>query len=218
MASESGAGAQIERTIVVFAAIVVSSIGMGAAFGQEPGKLTVEVGGCDALKSPAERLACYEAAVEAAKKSQARTTATVPEPAAGGAPPQTEPAARGVEQAADAPAAQSGATPQSAQSAPNTVALAGHDAAPATATERKPRRADRDPGIEISATVAALQETVPNAFLITLDNGQVWRQVRPSAYSLRSGDKVRLYSTHWGSSYRLEADRAPGFIQVERVK
>jgi hypothetical protein len=34
---------------------------------------------------------------------------------------------------------------------------------------------------------------------------------------LRSGYRVRLYSTGWGPSYRLEADKVPGFIQVERV-
>ena len=71
---------------------------------------------------------------------------------------------------------------------------------------------------EVFATVTELRETLPNNYLITLDNGQVWRQNRPKWYPLQPGYKVRLYPSRWGSSYRLAAEELNSFIQVERVR
>ena len=71
---------------------------------------------------------------------------------------------------------------------------------------------------EIVATITALRERGPNAYLITLDNGQMWDQVRPEWYPLRPGQQVRLYPTNWGSSYRLSAIEHGGFIQVTQVR
>ena len=71
---------------------------------------------------------------------------------------------------------------------------------------------------EIIATIAALRERQPNAWLITLDNGQMWDQVRPQWYPLRRGQRVRLYPTNWGSSYRLSEFTQGGYIQVQRVR
>jgi hypothetical protein len=71
---------------------------------------------------------------------------------------------------------------------------------------------------EFVGTVTALRETVPNSFVITLDNGQVWRQMRPKWYPLRPGQRVRIYSTNWGNAFRLTAEELNSFIQVERVR
>ena len=71
---------------------------------------------------------------------------------------------------------------------------------------------------EIRATITALRERGPNAWLITLDNGQMWDQVRPQWYPLRPGQQVRLYPTNWGSSYRLSALERGGYIQVTQVR
>lgn len=70
---------------------------------------------------------------------------------------------------------------------------------------------------EIEAVVTALRETVPNSWLITLDNGQVWRQTVPKNYELRQGSPVRIYYSRW-RAYRLTNDTLKGFIQVERVR
>ena len=67
------------------------------------------------------------------------------------------------------------------------------------------------------ARVAELRETVPNAYLITLDNGQVWRQTVPKASALRPGDEVRVYYSKW-RTYRLTNAQLRSFIQVERVR
>ena len=70
---------------------------------------------------------------------------------------------------------------------------------------------------DIHAKVAELRETVPNAYLITLDNGQVWRQTVPENYPLRVGSDVRIYFSKW-RAYRLTNAQARGYIQVERVR
>jgi hypothetical protein len=70
---------------------------------------------------------------------------------------------------------------------------------------------------EIQARIAELRETVPNAYLVTLDNGQVWRQTVPKQYPLQAGHPVRIYYSRW-RSYRLTNDTLKGFIQVERVR
>ena len=77
---------------------------------------------------------------------------------------------------------------------------------------------DLDPaGQEIQARVTDLRETVPHAYLITLDNGQVWRQTVPKNYGLREGIPVRIYYSKW-RAYRLTNEQLKSFIQVERVR
>ena len=80
------------------------------------------------------------------------------------------------------------------------------------------QQGDPEPEVqEIEARVTDLRETVPHAYLITLDNGQVWRQTVPKAYGLREGIPVRIYYSRW-RAYRLTNDQLKSFIQVERVR
>ena len=77
---------------------------------------------------------------------------------------------------------------------------------------------DGEPAVqEIEARITGLRETVPNSYLITLDNGQVWRQTVPKMYALREGVPVRIYYSRW-RTYRLTNDQLKSFIQVERVR
>ena len=87
----------------------------------------------------------------------------------------------------------------------------------------EPRRAQSDQPAqpeqqEFFGTITAVQERMPNAYVITLDNGQVWQQVQPEMYLLRPGIEVRIYPTRWGESYRLSAKGAGRYIQVRRVQ
>jgi hypothetical protein len=104
-------------------------------------------------------------------------------------------------------------------------------ATPADASERpasapdartdSPRRTTTDTPADspdIVAKIAGLRETVPNSYLITLDNGQVWRQIRPKWVPLRIGHEVRIYSTTWGAAFRLSIEGLSGYLQVERVR
>jgi len=67
-------------------------------------------------------------------------------------------------------------------------------------------------------SIAALRERIPYRYLITLDTGQVWEQALNERFPLRVGQRVRIYSTRWGSHYRLEVEGLNGFIQVDLVQ
>jgi hypothetical protein len=163
--------------------------------------LTVEVGECVELATPEERLACFEAQVEAARQQRSG-----PEGRRAAEPRAVPPAAEPQVEAARVPERNSAAEER------------------AEPRERRTRREERGPRggdpeqAEVVAKIAALRETVPNQYLITLDNGQVWRQTRPTAYALREGADVRLYSTQWGDSFRLTIPERGGYVQVERVR
>jgi len=152
------------------AAVVASAAAIGLASAQAPGPaVSVDVSECVKLTTPEERLACFEAQVEAAK-------------APGAAP---------------APAATA-----SRSSEPAEFGTGG----------------DQEPAVqEIEARITDLRETVPHAYVITLDNGQVWRQTVPKMYGLREGIPVRIYYSRW-RAYRLTNEQLKSFIQVERVR
>jgi hypothetical protein len=129
--------------------------------------------------------------------------------------------------AATAPAATSTAPPPpgAGNAAPATTAIAV-PAASSTVPENfgfreraeEPESGDAPAPPEVRAKVAEVRETVPDAFLITLDNGQVWRQTRPDPYlRLRVGQDVRIYFSRW-RAYRLDSSQMRGFLQVERVR
>jgi hypothetical protein len=81
----------------------------------------------------------------------------------------------------------------------------------------EPARTNPQPE-EIVSTITELKETRPNVYTITLENGQIWRQVGSKRYPLRIGFEVRIYESRWQSSYRLSAVATNGFIQVERIR
>jgi hypothetical protein len=78
-------------------------------------------------------------------------------------------------------------------------------------------REDEEGRAELVDTVASIEQLGPKMMLVTLESGQQWRQMLTKRYPLRVGDEVRIYSTRWGSSYRLSADRLDGYVQVKRV-
>ena len=81
-----------------------------------------------------------------------------------------------------------------------------------------PQNAADAPANEWVGTITSLKLRAPNLYLVTLDSGQVWSQQVAERYSLRVGQRVRVYESKWGSSKRLEADGVKGFIQVELVR
>jgi len=186
-------------------AVIVIAIALGAsvlpsAVAQDPKGLKIDVGDCVALEKPEERLACFEAQLEAARQRAAQVSASE---------------ATGADAAERTPSSSDAAEP-----GPGTVP-AVHNQKSAS----EPRSADDGGGaqrsserqpVEIVAKVTELRETVPNAYVITLDNGQVWRQAHPMPYPLRPGLVVRLRETKFG--YRLTAPELHGQIQVERVR
>ena len=65
--------------------------------------------------------------------------------------------------------------------------------------------------------IAALQKS-QSGWVVTLDSGQVWRQMYTKRYNLREGQQVKIEPTIWGNAYRLSVSKLGGFIQVERIK
>jgi len=201
-------------TVVVATALAVRAASAQGA----PVSLTIDVGDCLNLKSPGERFDCYERHVEAAKAANRPAASAAPPPSVA---PVTAPvptaAATAPTASAQPPQARASAPASTASpTAPPAVASTG-TASSATDTEGFPQRSSPPPP-DIVATVTELHETVPNAWLITLDNGQVWRQNIPQRFALKPGQRVTLHGTKWGSSFRLSADALNGFIQVERVR
>jgi hypothetical protein len=174
-------GTKPRLRIAGIAVLAASVGGIRVVVAQQPQETlrSVDVSECVGLATPEERLACFEARVEAAGRG----------PAASGAPA-----------AGSAPAA-SGTT----------------DAGSSSRGRRGQDEAEAADPPDIFAKVTELRETVPNSYLITLDNGQVWRQTAPEAYPLREGSDVRIYYSKW-RTFRLTSPVLKGFIQVERVR
>jgi hypothetical protein len=162
-----------------------------------------------AAVAPAPTPASLPAAQAAAAPATAAASVAV---AAGAAATTTVPSpAQPVATAAPTPPAPSSeAAPSPSTSAENAPAPKADHKAPQSDAQTKPP--------EIVAIVTELHETVPNAWLITLDNGQVWRQSPPQRFALKTGQRVTLRTSKWGVAYRLSADTLNGFIQVERVR
>jgi len=242
---------------VALTTAIAVCLGLRGAHAQDAvPSVVIDVGDCVNLKSPGERLDCYERHVEAAKRRSEASPAPAPQTSA--APTATASHADAVAAApapasavtASAPtaataAATLAATAVAAASPPQTPAVtsassppatspgaASGSAPPAPATTTSPQglsadnagfrnqsQRDAQPAPpEIVATVTELHETVPNAWQITLDNSQVWRQTIPQRFALKPGQRVTLRGSRWGTSYRLTADTLNGFIQVERVR
>jgi hypothetical protein len=177
---------------------IAASVWVAHSAGAERERLTVEVGECVDLPTPEQRLACFVAHVEAAREAPEAATPAAP------TAPVTSPASAA---STAAPATTAVAVPTTKTTAPAEFGF----------RERPEEREDAAPP-EVNAKVAELRETVPNAFLITLDNGQVWRQTRAAPYvSLRVGQDVRIYFSRW-RAYRLDSPQMQGFLQVERVR
>src|SRR5690606_32171014 len=52
---------------------------------------------------------------------------------------------------------------------------------------------DPDESESLESTITNLRETLPNYWIITLENGQVWRQMNGKIYPLVKGQEIRIY-------------------------
>jgi hypothetical protein len=236
----------LRRVFVVSTAVIAACLGLQIACAQNATpSVVIDVGDCVSLKSPGERLDCYERHVAAVKQPPGASPApptSAPATAvpahneavsvsSGPAAPLTAPASGAAPAAAAAVAAAAVTAATAAPSPPTAAAVTSVSAPPASAPATTAQAASADSAhsnpsrrdaqaapSQIVATVTELRQTVPNAWLITLDNGQVWRQNIPQRFALKPGQRVTLNGTKWGSSYRLSAEALNGFIQVEQVR
>jgi hypothetical protein len=202
----------VDPKIEICAAVAIAAGLMTAtAEAQQTGQVMIDVSECIRLDAPDARLACYEARVAALFRERA-AQAAVAAPAAPAAPTAATPPAAAAASEARRPAAPA---PERTVSVPVTPQAAAP--APERRAERRRTEAQEEPA-EVVSVVRELREVVPNAYLVTLENGQVWRQTEPKQYPLRPGLKVRIYGTRWGSASRLTAEELKSYIQVERVR
>ena len=207
-----------DRKLSSLVAPMIVFIVMGAArpvSAEQP--LTIEVSRCVNIKSAIERLTCYdELAYQAQQANSKPEAADLSEPESGFG--------------SDAPVAiseqESVAAAMVIQSAPVKEQVPVTDQT-ANKTGRvtkenfglTPEKKDDEKDlVELHSTISKLKETVPGRYLITLENGQVWRQMVGESYRLRVGHRVRIYSTHWGNAFRLSVEGMKGFVQVERAR
>lgn len=180
----------------VGAALVGALLGLQPAFGQDSSNVTVDVGHCLEWESAAQRRACFGAEVDAALK------------------------ARGAAESDDSSVV---TEDREADQSPSTG-----DENLSRRERRAQRRAERravDESRELEAaedqyfgTVKTIRERIPDSYVITLEDGQIWEQTAPKRYPLRPGLEVRIYPTTWGDSYRLAGMDLSGYIQVRKVR
>ena len=202
------------------AAVAVASIVLGsvliahAAAAQDGASVVVDVAECVSIVADDERFACYERRVAESTRRETERETSVPESnsaAIDAAPESRSPTALPSAAALDPPETGSLEERRNARDAERLQAQ----------EERAQRRATRDESVGaeetgFTASIAQLRETVPNAWLVALDNGEVWEQVDPKPYRLKEGMQVRIYASGWGSSYRLTTPELNGFIRVRQ--
>ena len=176
-------------------------------------EVIMDGGPCLNIVSPIERLACFEERANAAQsrgtsiRQQNLPVVSIPrnsrqQPAQ--SPPQVQP-----QPASEAPQEVESASIPPADSIEDDFGLP---------EEKINDRREKAQESELIARVAKIKELDLNRFLITLENGQAWEQMETKRFALAEGDEVRIYSTRWGSSYRLSSQSHNGFIQVERLR
>jgi hypothetical protein len=147
---------------------------------------------CAAIMEPTERLACFDRAVASLGSTHF------------------------------APATQTSATPSTLGSATDTATVsdpvAGRTAttvAPTLPTEQKfgatgalrtrQEPTPKEPALEqLTSGVSAVRKTPAGELVVTLANGQVWRQVTPSTMMLKAGDSVTIKPRSMGSFWMTD--------------
>jgi hypothetical protein len=199
----------------ITAALLGTCAFTGASYAQETGGGIGSVDTCINLETREQMLKCYEDRVNEVLREREADGET------------GQPETRAVSDA-PAPLSEAGTSPRAerreareAERRRRDAAAAAVAAAAAATAAAEAAAAVEDPDYtagEIIAHIAAIREIEPDAYLITLDNGQIWRQNVPKRYLLRPGAEVHLQPSPWGSSYRLTDPDVGNYIQVKRIE
>lgn len=180
------------RGIDCLPALVLAAVAAVPALAAED--LADAIRACRSEADDARRLACYDRAAGAGGAAlEAPAAATAAAPAAAAAP------------VAPAPAA----------AAPSEDDF-GRERQMEYEEEQKRSEASRAVG-ELESSITAIEKRIDGLMTFTLDNGQVWRQVRPdSRFSIKEGDAIRIQPGSLGS-YILSGPTKKS-TRVTRVK
>ena len=154
---------------------------------------------CRGLTDDDARLICYDTAVDRSRQS-----------ADGGPRPAPAPPA--------APAAATAATATAAAASAPAANVSQEDLFGKTGDEMQ-RTVQEATGSEpidsLAATITKLQQYSYDRVLITLDNGQVWKQVDSSSLRLRVGDAIEIGRASLGS-FMLKKQGSKRTMRVSR--
>ncbi len=207
------------RGSVAAAAVLLGGLfGLAPALAQDSRSVTVDVGECVELESAEDRFACYEAQVDAALSVTVDVGECIDLESAEDRLACYEAQVDAALEERDAPdpdervaVTQDGEVDEDRSAG---------DEAP-TSRERRTAEQSQEPEAaegQYFGTITAIRERLPDSYIITLDNGEIWEQVAPKWYPLRPGLEVRIYQSIWGNSYRLSAVDLSGYIQVRKVR
>lgn len=191
MTAFSSAGKRVPSCLFTLATLALAASPCRTALAQESAFVA-----CDRYTDREQRIACLEAALEAA------TAEPAPPPAAADPAP-----------VADTPAAQTGQGAAAEGRDPplsERAADFGRQETPRVSTDAQGRD-------QLEDAIAKLEKR-NGLWIVTLSGGQVWRQEFPRPLNLREGDEIIIYQAGFGNGYRLSAKRINGFIRVERVR
>lgn len=178
------------RLCVGALAALLGGLGLQPTSAQNSDAVTVDVAPCTHLESAEARLACFGARVDAVLEQRGLT-----------------------EERKDRAARRNDERSSRQEQRAERRAERGSNADPRLADA-----VEESGEAEYTGTIVAIRERLPNAYVITLDNGQIWQQTEPKQYPLRPGAEVRLYPTRWGTYYRLHELGSGSHIQVRKVQ
>lgn len=144
---------------------------------------------CRTVADDAQRLACYDRAYPPQAKQS------------GGAAPAAVPPAPSPDAAPDPPL--------------TAEDRFGREAAIEHEEREREKRAERELG-ELRAHVKDINRRSDGLMTITLDNDQVWQQVRPDGFRLKPGDSIRIEPASLGSYMMWGDSKRP--TRVSRVR
>jgi hypothetical protein len=187
------------RSLVSVALMLSFAAAQTPAQASSSNPLAAQLKHCASLVDAGPRLACYDALAGVAAPRTAAAQAA-PNPSASGS---------------------AGAIPTATAATASVVAPAA-PAAPNSAdfgVRNGPLQAERDPVREktMLAVVSAVSFRARGMLVVTLDNGQVWRQIQPSDYPLKPGDHVEIDVAALGS-YRLWTPSTRRATKVTRIQ
>jgi hypothetical protein len=153
---------------------------------------------CRKLQDESERVRCYDAQIDKLTGLAANT------PAPAQAAPNAPVAAK-----ASAPSA-------AAASKQSATAKFGEETLPPTSRPTTPQEE-----MALLSSITAMRAVAPQMYVISLANGQVWRQEQASQIALffRVGDDVRIAKGALGS-YHMSTDKtgAKNWVRVTRIQ
>jgi hypothetical protein len=176
---------------------------------------------CSRLQDDGERVRCYDREIKTMSAAYAASTAPTPTTR----PPLASTPAAVTAPAAAAAAAPKATAPAAAASGASAASAASASGAPSThfGEELLPPTSRPAPTVQettLHSSISAMKEVRPKVFIISLANGQVWRQEGTQiTMFFHVGDDVRI-EKHTLGSYHMStaATGEKNWVRVTRIQ